>query len=249
MFTKICIQLISIFSLSLFLALPAIATSKKMTKAADNVDSISQNQQAYFEPDIAPLDAKTGEETKGSLWVDSYSSHIYDNMYRAHRIGDTVTVVIDEKSKGSNKGDTKSDKKSEHTASIDALGGFMSKIAQVFQLIDPTKLLSGKTDSKFKADATTNRAGALSGKLTATVTRILKNGNMLLRGEQHLKINKEDQIFIVEGIIRPYDILPDNTVLSSSLADARISYTGFGVVADRQSPGWLVRVLDRIWPF
>lgn len=225
------------------------AGSKHVSRAADRVDQDAKNRQAYFEPEDSPLDPKAEEENTGSLWVSSYSSHIYDNMYKARRLGDTITIIIDERSQGFNKGDTKSDKKTEHSAGIDSLFGILTKLQGLIPVLNPASLVDAKTESKFKADAETQREGELTAKLTATVSRVLKNGNLLLRGEKRIKVNKEEQILVVEGIIRPYDILPDNTVLSTSLADTRISYTGFGIVAERQSPGWLVRALDYIWPF
>jgi flagellar L-ring protein precursor FlgH len=225
-------------------------TSMRVRKAADKVDQAAPNLVEYFDPDENAKDEKAVEESTGSLWVSSYNSNLYNNMHRASRVGDTVMIVIDEQSKGSNTGNTKSDKKAEHTASVDALGGIIEKFTKFLPLaFNPSKIISGTTDSKFTGDASTKRQNQLTGRLTATVSRVLKNGNMVIRGEQHLKVNKDDQILIIEGLIRPYDISPDNVVLSSAVADARISYSGFGVVADRQSPGWLMRVLDHIWPF
>ncbi len=241
----------SILILALTMVLSGCITSgsKRVSNAADKVDEEARNRQAYFEPESSPLDPKVEEESGGSLWVDSYSSHLYDNMYKARRQGDTITIIVDERSQGFNKGDTKSDKKSEHSAGIDSLFGILTKLQGLIPVLNPGSLIDGKTDSKFKGKASTEREGELTAKITASVSRVLKNGNLLLRGEKRIKVNKEEQILVVEGIIRPYDILPDNTVFSTSLADTRISYTGFGIVAERQSPGWLVRALDYIWPF
>jgi len=225
------------------------AGNKHLKKSIQKINEEAPNRHDYFQPEEAYKDIKANEEASGSLWVDSYHARIYDNMYKAHRIGDSVTIIVDEKSDGFNKGDTKSDKKSEQSNGIDALGGLMQKLSAIMANFDPTQIIKGKTESKFKADASTKRSGELNARLTATVTALLRNGNMVLRGEKHIKINKEEQILIVEGIIRPYDILPDNTVLSSALADTRITYSGFGVVAERQSPGWLMRALDYVWPF
>lgn len=223
--------------------------SKAEARARAQAETLVPDSKEYYFSDQGAPNQKEVEARTGSLWANTYSSRLYDNMYRANKIGDTVMVVVDENARGVNKGDTKSDKKMEHTAGIDALGGLMEKLSAVFNTFNPSEIIDAETESKFKGSASTNRSGSLSARITATVTRVLSNGNMMIRGEQHLKINKEDQVLIVEGIIRPYDIQPDNTVLSSALADARISFTGFGIVAERQSPGWLVRALDYIWPF
>ncbi len=218
-------------------------------KAAKRVETVASDQSDYFDNEKAQEDKQDSLGKTGSLWVDTYTSHLYDNMYRASKPGDTVTVVVDEESQASGSGKTKGERKQDHSASITDLGGLMTKLQKIFSALDPTKLIGAKTESKFQGDGSTTRQGKLSARISATVTRVLRNGNLLIKGEQHMKINYEDQILVVEGIIRPYDILPDNTVLSSSLADARISYNGFGVVAEKQKPGWLVRVLDHIWPF
>lgn len=223
--------------------------SNRVAKAAKKMNSRAPNQETFFRADRAAIDRKVKEENTGSLWADSYTSRLYDNMYRASRVGDTVTIIVDEKSSALNKGDTKANKKSEVTNTIDNLGGLMTKLSSLISGLNPANLLTASAESKFKGDASTRRQGQLTAKITATVEDILRNGNMVIKGEQHLKVNKEEQVLVVEGIIRPYDILPDNTVLSSALADARISYTGFGIVAEKQSPGWLVRALDYIWPF
>lgn len=246
-------NLTSIFIfLLILLGLPGqdvLASSKKTEKAANKVDAVAPNYEKYFDNDAAAVDRKAAEEATGSLWNSNYSSHLYDNMYRASKPGDTITIVVSENAQGTGKGDTKTNRKMDHTNSISDLGGLMGKLQNLMTGLDPTKLITAKTESKFQGDGATNRAGSLSAKITATVERILKNGNMVIRGEQHLKINKEEQVLVVEGIIRPYDVNPDNTVASSSLADARISYNGFGVVGERQSPGWFVRALDHVWPF
>ncbi len=196
-----------------------------------------------------PHEEKNREKTEGSIWNESYTSRLYDNMYRASRVGDTVMIVVAEASSALGSGSTKANKKTDHKASIDALGNVMTKLSKLLTGLNPANLISGKTESKFQGEGETQRKGNLQAKISATVTHVLPNGNMVVRGDQHIKMNAEEQVLTVEGIIRPYDILPNNTVLSSSLADARIGYRGFGVVAEKQKPGWLVRVLDYIWPF
>ena len=62
-------------------------------------------------------------------------------------------------------------------------------------------------------------------------------------------INDEKQILVFSGIARPDDIESDNTILSSKIADARVYYVGDGVIQDKQKPGWLVRAMDKVWPF
>jgi len=85
--------------------------------------------------------------------------------------------------------------------------------------------------------------------MSCTVVDQFPNGNMLIRGKRIIKVNGEDQIITLSGIIRPEDIASDNTVESTRIADAGITYWGIGVLADRQKPGWMTRALDNVWPF
>jgi flagellar L-ring protein precursor FlgH len=78
---------------------------------------------------------------------------------------------------------------------------------------------------------------------------VLPNGNFLIEGRRNVKVNHEDQIIVLEGTVRPRDITADNLVNSSLIADARITYSGKGVISDRQRPGWLMNALDFAWPF
>jgi flagellar L-ring protein precursor FlgH len=72
---------------------------------------------------------------------------------------------------------------------------------------------------------------------------------MIIEGYREVVVNHERQILVLKGIIRPEDITPGNTIDSIYIADAEIEYTGKGVISDKQSPGWLVRVIDVAWPF
>jgi flagellar L-ring protein precursor FlgH len=70
-----------------------------------------------------------------------------------------------------------------------------------------------------------------------------------VEGGREVRVNDETQIVVVRGIIRSRDIGPDNSIASTAMADARIELYGQGVLADKQKPGWLTRILDNMWPF
>jgi flagellar L-ring protein precursor FlgH len=77
----------------------------------------------------------------------------------------------------------------------------------------------------------------------------MPNGNLVIESRKDITINREKQILVLRGMIRPEDIGNDNTVLSSRVADSEVYYVGDGVIQDKQGPGWLVRFLDKAWPF
>jgi flagellar L-ring protein precursor FlgH len=101
----------------------------------------------------------------------------------------------------------------------------------------------------FKGEGETSRESSMTASISTRVVRVLGNGNLLVAGSRQVKVNAEDQVIVISGVIRPEDIAPDNSVLSTNVADARIEYYGRGVLADKQRPGWLGRVLDWVWPF
>ena len=72
---------------------------------------------------------------------------------------------------------------------------------------------------------------------------------MGILGQKELTLNNGKEYIRVSGIVRPEDISAGNTVSSNRLADAQISYTGAGAVADSSKPGWLSRAMRTISPF
>jgi flagellar L-ring protein precursor FlgH len=90
----------------------------------------------------------------------------------------------------------------------------------------------------------------LTGDITVTIAQVLANGNLVVRGEKWLTLNQGEEFIQISGIVRPADISPDNSVPSLRLADARITYSGKGQVANSNRPGWLNRFFSSVvWPF
>ena len=89
--------------------------------------------------------------------------------------------------------------------------------------------------------------------MTATIAgrvmRVHPGGVLEIAGARETRVNEETQYMVVTGLARARDIAPDNSIMSTQMADAHIEYYGQGVVTDKQKPGWLVRLLDHIWPF
>ena len=79
--------------------------------------------------------------------------------------------------------------------------------------------------------------------------KVLGNGALYVEGHRVVLVNKEEQHFYISGVVRPEDIDTANVVRSSRIADAQIEITGRGAVSEKNSPGWLSRVLDYVWPF
>jgi flagellar L-ring protein precursor FlgH len=190
-----------------------------------------------------------------SLWSDT--SNIIEDT-KARQVNDLVTIKIVESLSGSGKADTDTSRDSSADYDMTNLFGMNNdfniqnvKLLKDFykgtNVFQPKIVGSGKSD--FKGEGDTNRTGTLNATITAKVVETLPNGNLLLEARKELTINEENQILVLTGVVRPYDIDADNIVLSNKLADARIYYVGDGVINDKQKPGWMVRVFDNVWPF
>ncbi len=113
----------------------------------------------------------------------------------------------------------------------------------------PSSLIASSMKNNYEGKGSSDRSGSITATIGARVTEVLPNGNIVIFGSREMKVNNEVQTIHVSGMIRPEDIGSDNRVKSTYLADANISYSGKGVLADKQRPGWGARVLDYAWPF
>ncbi len=185
--------------------------------------------------------------TTGSLWSNSKGSLVSD--HKAMNIGDILTIVIAEKSSASRQATTSSGRDSTIEAGVPVFFGLENSDWIADSNLDMSTLLQANFNNEFEGTGQTVRSGDLSASLSTQVIDVYPNGNLKVRGGKEVMVNNEVQIIYVTGIVRPVDITAANTVDSNKILNARISYTGRGPVADQQSPGWLTRTIDRIWPF
>ena len=101
----------------------------------------------------------------------------------------------------------------------------------------------------FTGTGETKRDSTVTATISARVIDKTLDGNLVIQGYREVRVNNETQHIIISGLIRPTDISKDNSIESSHIADARIEYTGSGVISSKQQPGWLANALDVIWPF
>lgn len=187
-------------------------------------------------------------KTPGSLWQEENGrAYLYEDL-RAMRVGDIITVKIVENHKGSKSADTKAERQSAVENSL--TGSTIGLPSLVLNKFQANSLgVDASATSKFGGKGATSRADTLTGTLSAMVTEVFPNGDLRIEGTREVKVNSEKQTMILSGVVRRVDVDTRNQVLSSAIADAKIEYTGLGVVDDVQRPGWLVRVLDWIYPF
>jgi len=180
-----------------------------------------------------------GENINNSLFVDK----------RARRINDVVTVVVSESATGGNNASTDTSRDTSTAAGITSLLGIEQSILSRNANMGSSISVGGTSANNLKGSGQTSRDGSLKATISARVINILDNGNFVIEGRRQLTINAEDQYLILTGIVRPDDITADNLIASQYIADAKIVYTGKGIVDDKMRPGWLTRVVDWVWPF
>mgnify|MGYP001113941809 CR=1 FL=1 len=199
---------------------------------------VKVEQSATTPPEIAPSSAP------GSLWPGERANNILFADRKARYINDIITIVVDESSSGENKADTNTSRDSTATAGIAGV----TQVSPNHRILSKYEL-GGSSQNSLKGKGNTKREGALQAQITARVVNVLANGNLVIEGKRQLTVNEEDQFIIISGIVRPDDISSDNVVSSQYVADARIAYTGEGVINDKMRPGWLTRIIDWVWPF
>jgi flagellar L-ring protein precursor FlgH len=184
----------------------------------------------------------------GSLWTGSLPALVADRKGRT--IGDIVTVAIFERASASKQASTETGRDSNVSADLSALFGLEKKLPNLFNLgMDPTALIDATASNSFSGSGKTSRAEDLVASLTAQIVQIYPNGNLRISGNKTVTVNNEMQIVKLTGIVRETDIAPTNVIDSKNILNARIYYSGQGPISDKQSPGWLMRALDAIWPF
>jgi flagellar L-ring protein precursor FlgH len=192
------------------------------------------------------LTRKPADYSNGSIWQASSRSITED--FKAYQRGDIITIIISEISSASKQASTNTERSSSVNAGIPNFLG-LEKLGVIKNNVDLTQLINASGDSKFAGTGSTSRQDNLTATISAKVLDVLANGNLQIEGRRNVKVNNEDQEIVLTGTVRPVDISPNNTVNSIYVADAKISYSGRGVISDRQSPGWLMNIVDKVWPF
>lgn len=207
------------------------------TKEVLRPDIVSTPPQQTVQP--APGSIWRGESDKNTLFIDK----------KARYVNDIVTILVAEAATGGNKATTGTSRDSTQAASVDAFFGVENSIINSNANMGGKIAIGGKSTNALKGTGDTSRNNTLVARISARVVRVLDNGNLLIEGRRQVTINAEDQYLIIGGIIRPQDISAENTITSQYISDARIVYTGEGVINDKMRPGWMTRIVDWVWPF
>lgn len=183
----------------------------------------------------------------GLLWGDNTQIVTEDN--RSRRLGDIVLVRIDEAADASEEATTETSSESSMEAGIENFFGLVEAFAAKHPRVNKNQLIKALARSSYKGDGETTRTGNLTATITCQVKKVLPNGDLFIEGGKTIQVNREETHLYLSGVVRPYDIQMDNTVTSTRVLDARIDFSGRGVVSDKQGPGLLHRANDAVWPF
>jgi len=215
--------------------------------------STSPRQQENYRPTLPPA-YTYAEPENGSIYQASQDVRLFEDV-KARRVGDVITVVLRESTSASKSAKTSADKdQSTEIASPTFFGA-----TPTFNLPGIIPLDSNRNNTleqnlsgtrSFEGEADSSQSNSLSGEITVTISDVLPNGNLVVRGEKWLTLNQGEEFIQISGIVRPQDVSTQNTILSTQIADARIAYSGKGALAESNQMGWLARFFNHpIWPF
>ena len=203
------------------------------------VGNPSRPEPAAFAPTY-PVAQEAPAPSNGAIYQAGHSMNLFHDG-KAHRVGDLLTIILQERTNASKQASTSTSK--------DQSIGFG---APTMFGMDPIDELSASVSqgNQFSGQGASSQSNSLTGNITVFVAQVLPNGNLVVRGEKQLTLNQGSEYVRFSGIVRPADVKPDNTVPSTRVANAEILYHGEGAMADANRMGWLARFFNGpLWPF
>lgn len=210
---------------------PADKSAKKVK--ADNYDDVVARYlaTARLQASAAPSDP--------NAWINGMFGD-----RRARQVNDLVTVRVIESISASGSAGSDLSKNGSASVGVPGLFGVESVLPST---LSPDSLVSAGNETSYQGGGTTSRAGQLSAVITARVAEVLANGDLVLEGIREVDINGDRQIIVLTGTARSQDVGPGNVLLSPAIGQLRIRYFGKGLMKDSMSPGWLIRILNKIF--
>jgi flagellar L-ring protein precursor FlgH len=192
----------------------------------------------------SPSQPSPQEQYNGAIYQSGHDITLFEDI-KAKRIGDILTVVLDEKTDAKKSATTSTKRDTEVAIPNPTLfGGTLT--------VNGRPILENSLSSKnqFDGNGDSSQSNELDGNITVSVIDVLPNGNLLVQGEKWISINQGEEYIRLKGIVRPVDIRPDNTVLSTQIGNPLIAYGGTGSLANSNRKGWLAELFTSVlWPF
>ncbi|TRX74467.1 flagellar basal body L-ring protein FlgH [Pseudomonas mangiferae] len=202
----------------------------------------------YYAP-VLPRTPMPAAANNGSIYQAGFERNLYDDR-KAYRVGDIITIALNERTQASKNANSNIAKTSKTNMGLTSLFGGGVNTNNPLGSGDLTldAGYSGSRNAVGKSQAA--QGNSLSGSVTVTVAEVLPNGILAVRGEKWMTLNTGDELVRIAGLVRSDDIGTDNTVSSTRIADARITYSGTGSFADANQPGWFDRFfISPLFPF
>lgn len=198
------------------------------------------------DPDFAPVPPQAMSPppaANGAIWQDNNVRSIYGDR-SSRRVGDVITVILDEQTSGQKSAQASSSRSTDiELANPSLFGSPVSILGN-----DLSAGVSGSRSATGRGNA--NQSNSLTGSITVTIAEIYPNGVLQVRGEKWITLNNGSEVIRISGLVRPEDVDLNNQVSSTRLADAQLTYSGTGALADASKPGWLTRIFNSpAWPF
>jgi flagellar L-ring protein precursor FlgH len=203
---------------------------------------------------VRPIPVEPLERHDGAIFDVRNNISLFED-YRARRVGDILTVLLEEETDGEKESETSISKSSETAIANPTLFGTTPQFNLPSQLplantSNNSLAFDLSSENAFDGQGDSDLKNKLTGNISVSVVEILPNGNMVIRGEKVITINQGNEYIRVSGIVSPRDIGYDNSVSSIRIADAQIAYVGDGPTNDANVMGWLSRFfVSALMPF
>ncbi len=192
---------------------------------------------------IIPMERDVGRLPTGAIFAEE-NTDMWQAKKRHYRVGDIVTVLLDEATQA----ERSLDNETSRTSTNDVIpAGLAERISGLNPILNGLKA-DGSTITN-TGTGNVDQSATLTGSIAVTISEVQANGNLVIRGEKQLSLSEGGEVIQVSGIIRPQDISAINTVQSRRLANAQITYKGSGDLVNATRPGWGTSALFKFWPF
>ena len=189
-----------------------------------------------------PLPDTSGRpQPAGSIFQQANFRPLFEDR-RARFVGDTLTILISEKTAANKKSGASAERKSDVSVAVPIVKGVPGKSFQGMEL-------DASSASTFDGKGQAAASNDFTGTLTATVIEVLPNGNLLVSGEKQIAMSQGSEFIRFSGVVNPVTVSTTNTVVSTQVADARIEYRANGYIDEAQTMGWLARFFNNVLPY
>jgi len=198
---------------------------------------------------LASITLLTAAANAQSLWNDESSRSIFSDR-RASKIGDILTVLVQENSTASKKNSTSTSKNNSQDASVSTfLYGAGSGVSALLSRGGSMPALKYSSKNSFDGGGTIDNSQNLVTSVAVRVIDVLPNGNLLIEGKRETTFSGEKQNAVLHGVVRVDDIFSNNTIFSYNIADAKVEIISKGKLSDNERRGWFTYLWNKLTPF